>query len=63
MNFREIEAAEALASLRTELRIISTGNFNEQVIDQIVGRDRKLRYGSYQDWAKLILVWLAASSR
>ncbi len=63
LNFREIEAAEALASLRNELRMISTGNFNEQVIDQIVGRDRKLRYGSYQEWAKLILVWLAASSR
>lgn len=63
VTFREIEAAESLASLRNELRTISSGNFDEKVLDQIVGKARKLRYGSYQEWAKLILVWLAGSAR
>ena len=60
-EFAEVESYEAISSLRTELTAVSQGNYDEQIFDQIVRRSRAVKYGSYADWARLMLLWLASA--
>jgi len=58
-NFVECESREMISPFRAQLHSISKGNFEERLLDRIVGKKRKIRHGSYQQWAKLALMWLA----
>lgn len=59
-TFIDCEANEAVNSLRTELLAISSGNYSLESLDAILGKGRSSRYGSYDLWAKAVLLWLAS---
>lgn len=58
-TYMDCESAEASRGLRAELITISSGNFQEQSLDLTIGKSRALKYGNYQEWAKMMLVWMA----
>ena len=62
-TFMECETDELVVSLRNELAGIAAGNFKEESLDQIVGAKRRLRHGSYVEWAKLMLLWMSGGRR
>ena len=59
-TFMEVETSQAAASLRSELYRISQGSLDDEYLDQLVGKKRMARYGSYQNWAGLMLQWMAS---
>jgi hypothetical protein len=59
-TFIECETGESIRMLQNELRSITTGNFDEHSMDVNVGPARKARHGSYEAWAKLMLLWIAS---
>lgn len=59
-DFMICEATEAINSLRAELVAIAEGAYNEANFDQLVGPKRKMKHGSYDAWAKLMLLWMAS---
>jgi hypothetical protein len=61
VGFLEIEAHETISSLRGELIALSNGRFEEATMDKIVGKARKLKYGSYEEWARSLLRWMVKS--
>jgi len=58
-SFCDCEANETIESLRSELISVSSGNFNPNTFDLLVGKGRIGKYGSYDNWAKLVLQWIA----
>ena len=58
-NFIICESPEVLPALIAQLHRIVKGNCNEEVIDQVAGKRRKVKYGSYENWAKLMLLWIS----
>ena len=58
-DFMTCEANEAVASLRAELVAVTRGIFDDRTFDAIVGQKRRLKYGTYDAWAKIMLLWMA----
>ena len=58
-TFMDCETTEAVNLLRFEMQLLAEGKFKEEIIAKIVGKNRKLKYGSYIDWAKLMLLWIS----
>lgn len=58
-EFIMIEAAEAVNLLRGELMQMAKGNYSQDNLDKIVGIKRRVKHGSYDEWAKLMLIWMA----
>ena len=58
-DFIECEAMEAVSSLRNELYALSQGSYEESVLNNLIGPNRKDRHGSYTAWAKIMLLWMA----
>ena len=59
IDYMEIEAHESISALRAELASMSQGNYNQDILDRLVGPARRQRYGSYDEWAKTMLRWMA----
>jgi hypothetical protein len=59
--FVTCETAESIVSLRSELISMSKGNFNQSTIDVLIGLNRRHKHGSFENWAKMMLLWLAAA--
>lgn len=57
-TFMDCEAAEGAAGLRTELQAIRSGNYREQSLDMVMGAERRIRHGSYEEWARAMLMWM-----
>ena len=57
-DVRLCESAEFLKPFESQLYTISQGTFDEENLHQIVGLKRKIKHGSYEQWAKLMLQWL-----
>ena len=57
-NFIICESAEALPALIAQLSSVAKGGSTEEVMDQVAGKRRKVKYGSYENWAKLVLLWI-----
>ncbi len=51
------EGDEILNSFRLQLYSIAQGLYDEDNLDNLVGKKRKVKYGSYENWARLILLW------
>lgn len=62
-SFVEIENPENVNGLRAELLAVSKGQFEEKAFDILVGRGRKVKHGSYQQWGKLMLQWMASPKK
>ena len=58
-TFMDCETTESINTLRNEIRSIASGNFHTQSLDTLVGKGRMSKYGSYDNWAKLMLLWMA----
>ncbi|RIL08962.1 MAG: hypothetical protein DCC75_07620 [Proteobacteria bacterium] len=59
-DFMECETVEIVSSLKLELANIVQGNFDQENLDKLIGAKRRLRHDSYQEWAKLMLLWIAS---
>jgi hypothetical protein len=58
-TYIDCETSEAVQSLRNELIGISRGNYQDAPFDVSVGVKRRVRHGTYQEWARLMLLWMA----
>ena len=58
-EFMDIEQREVIASLRVELFALSQGRFDVKIMDQVLRPKRKMKHGSYEQWAKYMLIWMA----
>ncbi len=59
-DFVTCETYEAVRTLQAELIAISNGRCSEDMLNKIVGPGRKAKFGSYTEWAKSMLIWLAS---
>ena len=59
-DFMLCETLEEVRSLQVELVAMAEGRFDEKILDDVIGMRRKGRYGSYNQWAKLMLQWILA---
>ena len=57
-TFIDCETTEAVNMLRNELQMMAEGKFKEETADRLIGVKRKVKHGSYSDWAKLMLMWM-----
>lgn len=62
-NFLDCENEDTIRSLRNELSGISTGNFTEETLKPVLGESRRVTHGSYPEWAKRMLLWMAEYRR
>lgn len=58
-NFIECETRESVKLLQQELILLAEGKFKEEILDKLVGKKRAVKYVSYVEWAKLMLLWIA----
>ena len=58
-DFVEVEPDYIVKSLKAELLGILHGKYNDKTMDALVGLPRKVRHGSYEEWARLMLLWMA----
>ena len=59
-DFIECESTEAIASLKAELAAVGQGRHPIEFLDKALGVARKIKYGSHEQWAKNVLLWMAA---
>lgn len=60
-TFIDCETREAVVGLQNELIGISKGRYKDHVFDQVIGVKRRALHGSYSEWAKLMLQWIAGA--
>ena len=58
-TFKDCETTEAVKILHNELRGIMAGNYKMESMDALIGVKRRVKHGSYEEWAKIMLLWLA----
>ena len=61
--FKEYESMEKVRRLQAELMWVSTGQVYTPVLDNVLGKTRKVKYSGYDKWGKMMLVWLAEFKR
>ena len=60
IDFMECESTEAISSLRAELSGVAQGGHAVEMLDKSIGAARKYKYGSHEQWAKNVLLWMAS---
>ncbi len=60
-NFVACEIHAKVQALRGQLYTIAKGKYDEKILDQQIGQSRKKRHGSYEEWAKMMLLWLSSA--
>ena len=61
--FKDYESHEKLRRLQSELGWIKDGKVGTTACDRVIGKKRKAKYGGYQRWAELMLLWIAQHKR
>lgn len=59
-DFMDCETKQLVDGLRNELVGLVQGAPADTILDQIIGQKRKSQFGTYQEWAKLMLLWMAS---
>jgi hypothetical protein len=59
-DFMDCETVDAVQRFRSELYSISQGNFDERIVEIMVGQGRKTVYQSYEEWSRLMLMWMVS---
>ena len=59
-EFMICETHETVSSLRSEIIAIADGKFKNETLDVLVGVKRRIKHGSYDAWAKMMLLWLVS---
>ncbi|MBX7137927.1 MAG: hypothetical protein K1X83_08090 [Oligoflexia bacterium] len=57
-NFIICESDEMVRPLQSQLYMVAKGGFDEEWMDKQVGLKRKVKYGSWENWARLMLQWI-----
>lgn len=58
-DFLECETDEIVRLLRGELQGITRGANDEETLKNILGPGRAAKYGTFEEWAKMMLLWIA----
>ncbi|MCC6954333.1 MAG: hypothetical protein IT290_09465 [Deltaproteobacteria bacterium] len=56
--FKEYESVDLVRRLRGEMMAVSKGKVVETAADRIIGKNRKLKFGSYEKWGRMMLAQL-----
>ncbi len=59
VDFMICESPEAVRALQSELILIKSGKIEDEKLDKIIGPKRKNLYNDYQNWAKMMLMWIS----
>lgn len=59
-DFMECETGESVRALQAELIGIGNGRYSQDQLDKTVGIKRREKHGSYDSWAKAMLVWISS---
>lgn len=59
-DFMTCETRELIEPFRTQLYAISKGKYDQKVLDTVVGAKRRGKHGSYDEWARIMLLWMVA---
>lgn len=58
-DFMDCETAESVNSLRGELIGMTNQKYKEEIMDVLLTQKRKALFESYDNWARLMLQWIA----
>ena len=58
-DFMECETGEVVRALQGELLMVSEGKYDELIFDQTIGVRRRAKHQTYENWARLMLQWIA----
>ena len=58
-NFVDCETAEEVSALRTELYAMARGGYQDKTLDILLGQNRRMKYGTFSEWAKYMLLWMS----
>ncbi len=56
--FKEYESMEKIKRIKTELTAVSQGKVSPKLLEAQAGPARRGRYGSFEQWAKVVLALL-----
>ncbi len=56
--FKQYESQEKYRRLQNELTWMKEEKVSIRICDELIGKKRSGRYGSYERWAELMLLWL-----
>jgi hypothetical protein len=59
-TFVECETAESVKILQSELQSVLRGNYTVDGMDKLVKAKRRILHNSYEEWAKLMLLWIVS---
>ena len=59
-DFLECETHEAIRGLQSELQAVQSGYYVEDTMNLLVGTNRVVRHGTYEEWAGMMLKWIAS---
>ena len=57
-EFVDIESDETVKPFLVQLHTIAEGRYDEELLDKQIGIKRRAKYGTYAEWAKLMLRWI-----
>ncbi len=58
-TFIDCETDERVRAVKGQLYAISRGRYDDATFDKVIGVDKRMKHGSYEEWAKLMLQWMA----
>ena len=58
--YMECETKEEVRSLQAELIAMAEGRYEDKTLDNLIGYKRRVKFESYQAWAKLMMQWIAS---
>jgi len=62
-DFVECENRESVRSFQNALNAVVSGGFNPESLAVVLGKDRLARHGSWEEWARLMMIWLKEATR
>ena len=62
-QFVESETRETVQALQVELQALLQFEQADDHLDRLIGVKRRIKHGSYSNWASLMLQWLHSQSR
>lgn len=57
-QFVESETRETVQALQAELQVLLLADQPDDRLDRVIGVKRRIKHGSYANWASLMLQWL-----
>lgn len=58
-NFQRFETTEKMSRLKNELLWIRDGIVTDSTCDRVLGATRKVKFESYDNWARMIMIWIS----